>query len=518
MSETTRLPLLRLLATTALSLGMMVVLYHLLQSPAPAALRWSAVIALAACVGLTLRTLPATRGPEFWILGGLFTLMWAWPIFHGYLTFDELSRFQSLPPLSKIFVTPVNDHLHPLMWLVWWVQYGLLSGNYLVIAGWHFVVGLAGVLALAAVVLQLLPGRSTPQRVFVTLFACLSTHSPVLWTWKGCGDAPLLSFLAFAFWLLALLQSDRRSGFGYYALCTALYLVMVGSSSLITLGFVYALPLLLLPRYRTPRFAIVVGLGFLATAGYWLLRSAVVERAFKPIHWLDLPGALAGTWYQYTYASIPVGAALLLLLLVGLRTLPRQPRSVLAVAGIASFVFFVGVLQLFGAREMTLRNSFGLRNYHLFFPWVGCALLLVAVGYGWIAATSARAAWTLVGAVSLYYLAVQVRFTTAEAGEVDTVIARRAAFLSDLRTLRDSGAVVPDRSFATSARRAEFKWCPDNLLEPGTEHAGWHDFTRLGNLQHLIGGGLKLAPQDTPPADPATARFIDLYWGKLQHP
>ncbi|HEY1111498.1 MAG TPA: hypothetical protein VGE76_22775, partial [Opitutaceae bacterium] len=389
-ATTTRLPALRLLATAALSLGVMAVLNHLLQTPAAAALRWSAVAVLAVCVGFTLRTLLATRGPEFWIPGVLFTLMWAWPIFHGYLTFDELSRFQSLPPLSKIFVTPVNDHLHPLMWIVWRVQYGWLSGNYLAIAGWHFTVGLAGVLALAAVVVRLLPETSAPKRVFFTVFACLSTHSPVLWTWKGCGDAPLLSFLAFALWLLALLQSDRRSGFVYYALCTALYGVMVGSSSLITLGFVYALPLLLLPQYRTPRFAIVVGLGFLATAGYWLLRSSVVDRAFKPIHWPNLPGALAGAWHQYAYASIPIGVAILGLLIMGVRTLPRQPRPVLALAGIATAIFSVGVLQLFGAREMTLRNSFGLRNYHLFFPWVGCALLLVAVGYGWLAAASTR--------------------------------------------------------------------------------------------------------------------------------
>lgn len=483
--QPTRILRLLLLAAT---IGMMAVVYHLLQTPGSMWSRWSGVLALAACIGTTLHTLPPTRGAEFWLPGVLFTLMWAWPIFHSYVEYDELSRFQALPPLGKIFVTPVNDHLHPLMWIVWWVQYGLLAGNYLSISGWHFVVGLAGILALATFVLRLLPNSSSPQRVFFTTFACLSTHSPLLWTWKGCGDAPLLSFLMFILWLLLVLKSERRSDVAYYALCTAVYACMVGCSSLITLGFVYALPLLLLPQYRTRRFAMVVGLGFLTTASYWLLRSSVVPHAFKPYSWKDLPGALAGGWYHYAYASIPIGIAILLLLFAGIRPLLRQPRSVQVLAGIGALIFFVGVLQLFGARGMTLHNSFGMRAYHLFFPWVGGALLLLAVGYRWISIMSGRLTWGLIGALAAYYLSVQVRFTVLEAHTADTVIARRTAFFSDLRMLRDSATPVPNLSFATSARRMEFDWCPEELLEPGTERYGFHDFTRLDNLQYFIGG------------------------------
>jgi hypothetical protein len=481
------------------------------QSPFGIAVRYAALLFLAGTLYAALRASFPDQDRVIHSVAPLFTLIWGHTIFNGYPWYDEIGRF-AMPPLSVWLTTPINDHWEPWMYPIWFVQYRWWQGHYAGIAIPFYLAAIAGLTAFAAVIARFAAGLPGAQRRLLIWTALLIPHSWRLWEWKGCGDAPVVTFMWFALWLALLAARGRGLSWRTELGLGLLYVLTIGSSSMMTVAVVYALPLLWLPEYRRPAFLRTLAVAALLTALYWIARGQVVDTPLRTSpHLRDVPAALGSIWVQLARGRAFVATGVALLALLGAFRLARQSPPLRVLVSLGAALFIVGGAQLFGGRALSTATSAELSTYHMFLPFMGCALL---IGVGLAAAGAAvPAAVTRIASVVMIavFLWSQHGFHVATARAHDPVIRLRAEFQRDLAGLR--GERIPDRSMATSRIVDLFDWCPRPLLEdPDQLHWGWRDRVRLSRLQGFVGGGLDLGSEREAARTPEVRAFLAKYW------
>jgi hypothetical protein len=288
--------------------------YVHLATPGTERAQYFSLAALAVTISIAMKKL----APSFFsypkaIAITLFTLMWGRVIFCGYIYYDELDRFSSLPSLKNFILTPVNDHLTPVMWILWWLQYDFLGGNYFAIACSHYLFGVLLVSSVVGIIENILP-ENTEAVLLGSLIASVSTLSYRIWVWKGCGDSPVVS-LALLFLLYYLCLRSEGNPSRKLAFVT-LYVLITFSCSATTLSFLFIIPLLLVAKFRNRHFISLLAMFFTVSVGYWLLRLSIVHET-RPHYLEDLPGAFKTVWVTYSGSNI-IGGYVLIAVFYGL--------------------------------------------------------------------------------------------------------------------------------------------------------------------------------------------------------
>lgn len=474
-----------------------------------------ALLSVAACA--TLRQWAA--GSYSTVMGvcvSLFTLMWGRVIFCGYLYYDEVHRAISIPPVNKWLVTPVNDHLTPLMYLVWTIQYRFFNGEYWCIALSHYCFGLLAVCGLVRIVQAGIP-RNSAFHTLGILFVALSTLSPRIWIWKGCGDSPVIALALFVWLYYHCIRSEGTPSHRHFAGLVVLYILLLASCSAITLGFVFLLPLLLVPQYRTRRFAALLAAFFTLSGVYWLLRLQLISE-MRPHRLQDIPGAFAKVWYTYS-GSWEAGILLALIALSGPLLFIRQRRVTVsfAVWTAGLFMYALGTLQLWGARDLVWSLSRELTGYHMLLPYTGISLLVGTSIACW-SNNWKVVAFTLSFASGGFYLLTTAQLAENIVPDHQAVIAARAEFFGDLDRAAQSGK-IPDRSVGKMSYfwLKKLDWTEIKLFTDPEMVSKFRtpDNFNLKTLCYIFGRRqYTLLPADTPEVllDPAVGAFVQKYW------
>lgn len=440
----------------------------------------------------------------------LFTLFWGHHIFNGFVYYDELTRFE-LP--TNWLLSPVNDHLHPWTFPVWYLQYTIGKGHYAVLSSTFYLFAIIGIAAFSYVIGFYTQEKSFRSRLFLILFASVPLHSPYLWQWKGCGDAPILSFMWLSLWMATLCRFGDRLNLRHYVAIFFFYIMTTGSSSAITLSFIFAVPFLWMPQFRQKKFYTVIGGGLFFSALYWIIRSQLVsDRSTTSIpDPFTLIFAYAGVFKQFAFDNIFVALPMIVLLAGLALILLKKEMPLWSLATLGLFIFGLGAAQLVAARGLTYGLSPTLTGYHMHFPFMGAGVL-VAMGFLYWEPKSPKVIInTLCSCFLVFVLVRQHQLHTKTAKANNPIITLRKEFFRDLKALK--GKPIPDRTMADSRRIKEFNWCPEYLITgPDREKYNWTPKIKLSYLQKFIGGGLTFVSENEEITDPDVKQFFEKYY------
>lgn len=448
------------------------------------------------------------------------TLAWGTSVFRSYAYYDEIARVTYASPVPSTWLQPVNDHFQPLMFPLWWVQYGsVFKGSYVPISVSMYLFAVVGIVAAFFIARRLSWSLGRVGALTVALVVAVPLHNPDLWWWKGAGDAPVISLALLLAWLAILIRYGERLGAAAQVCAALLAFGAVFTSSSVTLIFVYVLPLLLIRRYRNCRLLIAIGSAAAISAVYWVLRTFVVDIGVSQYQHslVDLPGAFLGMGIEYGYKNPLLVLLFGCLALIGLWTARSGSSEIRALVCLALLIIAIGGLQLWAARGMTFVSSRGLFGYHLYLPFLGITML---VGLG----AERVLRWARLGSRALpllqvAYLVVAVllfafpwRSAFTQDIPVDATLQARAEFFRDLQAL---GSVeLPDLNLALSPAHKVMHFAPEEFLADPAEMNGWIRRMDLSLLLPMTGAEYVTSPcRRGKSYSPEVTAFIAKYWG-----
>jgi len=428
-----------------------------------------------------------------------FTLVWGDRIFRSYVYYDELGRQRQttlIGDLSSWFV-PINDHIQPVMMPIWWIQYHeFFGGSYVPISIFLYTTAVVGICAIFYICRELSLGLGYRSALIIALISSVPLHNPDLWFWKPAGDGQVLSLTCLALWICLLIRSKGNLKFLQFLSAALLIVMTVFSSSMLTLIFIYALPLLLIRQLRTLSICLSITFAALVSSLFWIVRFFLADVGisnYSPDPW-EIPGALLGVWIQFGYENIALVGVFTFVALVGIVGILQSDPAIKSLMIFALLCLLIGSIQLWAARDLTLWSSRGFTGYQFYLPFFGCSILF-ALGLPpllrklGMESISLKLVVTSIFGLALLSIVSPIRSDYFSQGiPVADTLSAREEFFSDLRSLGSKS--IPDYSMATSVKANVLHFAPAELLAP-LESGGWqtwHDIVRLSSLRKLSDG------------------------------
>jgi hypothetical protein len=496
---------------TLLILGAIILAAYLNTSIYPVPIRYFALLLLAFCVQQYVYRFVRVNKAATSLVPFFFTIMWGIPIFNGYIYYDELTRYPS-PPISSWFFNPINDHLMPLIYPLWLIEYQVFAGDYIVISTIFYITCVVGLIAFSMSIGTMAQDLSKYAKNVMILVASTPFQSWKLWFWKGCGDGPVTSFMFFSISLFLFSRSGNLTLISAL-LIVFLYFIAVFSSSLITVGFLFfSIFPLFDKKYRNAKsFAILMSCLAISLV-YWVLRSRVVTSGLMWNNINKFGSSLHAVTFSYAFDNKIVFAMIITFLVAGISLALIKLHFLRLPMALGAAILFIGTLQLNGARGLIFASRHDFDGYHMFLPFIGLSILLAVASAAFIGKLGLKKMTIVLCVGGLWVagniFAVQKRLLA----DSDAVRLVRKDFFCDLRKLNEK--YVADLSLASSPRVAEMNWCPLELLkDPEASHYGWCKIVTVGKLARFGKVNFKNSDSGHGPT-PEAVEILAKWWGK----